>query len=449
MPPDIAAVVFALGILGLFWLDRDRTCRVSPALWIPVAWILLASSRMVSEWLEPARVMESPAQFLEGSPLDRLVLTALLAVGLLVLVARGPRTTPFLRANGPILLFFLYGAVSVLWSDYPDVALKRWIKGVGNVVMVLVILTDPDPPAAVKRLLARLGFLLIPASVLLIKYYPELGTSYQSWSWTLSYNGVATGKNGLGYVCLIFGLASLWRVLQAFPSGVTRRTARPLLAHAAVLAMTLWLFWKADSSTSLGCFLIGGGLMVLTSRRGLLFRPRAMHIATAAIVFFCSFGLFLDPDAGLVQAMGRDTTLTGRTQLWEDVLRLTVDPWFGAGFESFWLGERAKLLWAQHWWHPNQAHNGYLEVFLDLGWLGVALLGLLIVWGYRNVVASLRRDAELGRLRLTYFVVAVLYNLTEAAFKVMHPVWIAFLLAAAVAPELRRRKESGEPVTPV
>src|SRR5207244_549279 len=98
-----------------------------------------------------------------------------------------------------------------------------------------------------------------------------------------------------------------------------------------------------------------------------------------------------------------------RTELWQQLLLIPVDPLFGTGFDSFWLGERAKSLWRQHWWHPNQAHNGYLEIYLNLGWVGISLLAFLMASGYRNVVDSLRRDPEAGRLKLAYFVVAVLY----------------------------------------
>src|SRR5260370_37582351 len=99
MPPSIATVVFAFGILGLFGLERDRNSRVSSALWIPVVWTLIAGSRMVSEWLQvaPATTVN---QYLEGSPLDRLVLGSLLAVGLIVLVSRGTKVVTVLRANG-------------------------------------------------------------------------------------------------------------------------------------------------------------------------------------------------------------------------------------------------------------------------------------------------------------------------------------------------------------
>ncbi len=50
MPPALAAVVFAVGILMLFRLDRATTPDVSPALWIPTVWLLIAGSRMLSEW---------------------------------------------------------------------------------------------------------------------------------------------------------------------------------------------------------------------------------------------------------------------------------------------------------------------------------------------------------------------------------------------------------------
>jgi len=434
MPSGLAAVVCAAGILGLFLLDRDRTSRTSPALWVPAAWLGIAASRDISQWFNTVLVTDSPDQLLEGSPVDRVIYAGLLVAGLVVLVSRAERARSLLRANWPLIVFFLFCAISVLWSDYPFVAFKRWTKALGNLVMVLVVLTERDPPAAVRQLLTRTGFLLIPLSVLLIKYFPQLGRQFSPWGGMAYSSGVAIGKNGLGILCLVLGLGSLWRFLAALPRDERPRMARPLIAHGVVLAMASWLFWAADSATSLGCFLIAALLLGLTSRYGFARRPMVVSLLVAGIVSVCVLGLLVDTDMGVAQAMGRDSTLTTRTQLWRDLLRISVDPWVGTGFESFWLGERAKALWRTHWWHPNQAHNGYLEVFLNLGWVGVILLGLVIAWGFRNVVGAVRRDRELGGLRLAFFVAAILYNLTEAAFKVMHPVWIAFLLAVTVVP---------------
>lgn len=442
MPPSLATIVFAAGIFGLFWLDRDRETRTSAALWIPVTWLLIAGSRMISQW-QTGIAIESPNQYFEGSPLDRLVLTGLLAGGLMVLVWRALRSDHFLPLNGPILLFFLYCGASVLWSDYPDVAFKRWTKALGDFLMVMVVVTDPQPFAALKRLFSRTAFLLLPVSVLLVKYYPQWGRGYDPWTWEPYYGGVALGKNGLGYVCLVFGLASLWRFLGTFSEADPRRRTRSWIAHGALVAMALWLLWLSNSATSLACFFLGATLLVITSVPRFARMRTTPHVVMGSVAFLALIVLLLNAATGLVEAMGRDTTLTGRTDLWNQLGRMIVDPLLGAGFESFWLGERVEKLWRIYWWHPRQAHNGYFEVFLNLGWVGVAMLGIVIVGGYRNISATFRRDPGIGSLTLAFFVVALAYNVTEAAFKTMHPVWIAFLLAAAVpAVALRRTNEA-------
>src|SRR5258708_23523991 len=104
---------------------------------------------------------------------------------------------------------------------------------------------------------------------------------------------------------------------------------------------------------------------------------------------------------------------------------MDVNPWLGTGFESFWLGQRAEYLWNKYSFHPNQAHNGYIETYINLGWIGVGLLISLVVSGYRNILRMDREEETVGSLRLAFFLVALVYNITEAAFKVMHPVWIA------------------------
>lgn len=433
MPATLATVIYALMILGLFFLNREKKSQVSWAVWIPVAWLSIGASRPISIWLGAGPMLESPDQFLDGSPLDAVIFAGLEMGALVVLSSRGARCKALLRTNRPLLVFFVYCAVSVLWSDFPFVALKRWVKATGNLVMILVVLTEDDPSAAVKRFLAHTGFLLIPLSALLIKYYPEFGRGFDPWTGRAFNVGVGMNKNGLGVVCMFLGLGALWQSVAVLRSGKRRRIGQ-LIAHGAVSATALWLFSMADSATAFGCFLVGGTLIVLAWWRWFARSQAAVHILTAAIISSSVLGVLVDTDVGLVQTMGRDSTLTDRTHLWEDVLRVPVNPLFGTGFESFWLGDRAKSLWEKYKWQPNQAHNGYLEVYLNSGWLGVALLGFVLAWGYRNVIDELYKDPELGGLRFALFMAAVLYNLTEAAFKVMHPVWIAFLLSVVIVP---------------
>jgi len=418
----VGAFVVIIGLLGLFALDRIRGARRSGALWIPVVWLFIAGSRPLSFWLFPG-MGDTTDRYLEGSPFDRNVLTVLIAAALVVLIARGRRVGTLLRANGPILLFLFYCGLSILWSDYPEVAFKRWIRVVGDIAMVLVVLTDPSPSAAVKGLLARTGFVIIPASILF-----DLGR----WTIRREYHvGLTTNKNMYGQIGMILGLGAVWRFLSIFQGGERKGHARRLVVHGSIVALALWCLWTANSVTSIACFLLGSALIAITRRWGFARKPAFVHLVVASLVFVALYATILNPNVGIASAMGKDPTLTGRTDVWQAVIEMAPNPWFGAGFESFWLGSRLTKLRDMFVWQPNEAHNGYIEVYLNLGWIGLSLLAVVLVSGYRRVVRGVRQDTDTGRLMLAYFVVAIIYNLTEAGFRMFSPVWIAFLLSIA------------------
>jgi len=326
------------------------------------------------------------------------------------------------------------------------VAFKRWIKLLGDFTMVLIVLTETDRLSAVKRILVRVGFVLVPASVLLIKYYPEVGRSYSPWEGIQYVSGVAADKNMLGMTCLVYGLGVWWLFIAAYRDKARRMRTRQLVAYGAVLAMVIWLFRQANSMTSLSCFMMGGCLLAAVSFVKAARKPAVVHLMAAVLVALPFSVLFLHIGGGAAfQKMGRNATLTGRTEIWAGLLNFAVNPFFGTGFESFWVGERLRKIWAAGdlLLGINEAHNGYLEVYLSLGWIGVALLALLIVKGYRNVMVALRRDPDEGRLKLAFLVVAIIYSYTEAGFRIMGPIWTAFLLAITAVPHtavLRRSR---------
>jgi O-antigen ligase len=79
------------------------------------------------------------------------------------------------------------------------------------------------------------------------------------------------------------------------------------------------------------------------------------------------------------------------------------------------------------------AHNGYVEVYLDIGLVGLCLLVLVLISGYRRAGEAFRRNRELCALILAYLVTGVFYNITEAGFRLMSPSWIFPLLAVVSA----------------
>src|SRR5260370_14947026 len=274
----IATIICVLGIWQLFRLNREREVRTSTALWIPVFWLFIGASRNVGEWLHfSSGSVSNSDRYLEGNPLDRSMLSAVLVIGVIVLLSRGRLVGILLRSNIPILLYFLYCGTSVVWSDFADVAFKRWFRGLGDVVMILIVLSDPNWLAAVRRLFARVGFVVVPVSILFIRYFPDLGRTYDK-SGQPEWTGVGTDKNALGMICLIFGLAALSRFLQVRQGKGTAGKRGPLIAQGAIIVMAAYLLYEAHSATAISCFLLAGGVMVLTQLLRAARRPAVLHL---------------------------------------------------------------------------------------------------------------------------------------------------------------------------
>jgi len=424
----VATFLCVAAIAALFALDRDRQARTSPALWIPTLWLLINGSRGVSQWLQRPSAVSLQQQYTEGNPLDAAVFGILILAGIVVLNFRRRRLRELLQQNLPILLFFAYAGLSILWSAYSFIALKRWSKAMGDLVMVLVVLTDPQPLNAVKRFFARATFILLPLSVLLIEFYPGLGSMYDPTDQTMIYTGVTTFKNLLGMITMVCGLAALWRFLEANEDRSMWHRRRHLLAHGAMIATAVWLLVKCNSMTSLSCFGLAGAVMVMATRGWVKRRPGRVHLLVGTAIAIPLFALFVDTVGTLLHALGRNPTLTDRTSIWRAVLAMHTNPLVGTGFESFWLGSHLQSVWDLSVRGIQEAHNGYLEVYINLGWIGELLLLALIFTGYRHILSALRLDPDWGRLRLAYFTATLIYCLTEAGFRMMNPIWIAFLL---------------------
>ena len=137
----------------------------------------------------------------------------------------------------------------------------------------------------------------------------------------------------------------------------------------------------------------------------------------------------------IIALLNRDPTLTERTGLWDALLKVKINPVLGTGFESFWLGERREKIWDELRWHATEAHNGYLETYLNLGVVGLFLLIGLLFATFWKTRRDLLTNFEWGRFRLGFLLAAVVYNWTESGFRGLHPVWFVFYLIALDYPQ--------------
>jgi O-antigen ligase len=428
--PSIVATALYLGVIALlFRRDIRQERHVTRALWIPVIWLTICSTRFISQWLEIFGLNLGGVSVEEGSPLDALVFLVLIVAGIAVLNKRRVRLSEVLRHNRYLTFFFAFCILSILWSDFPFVAIKRLFKDMGHPIMVLILMTEPDPEEAVIRLVKRSAFVIVPLSVLFIKYYPELGRGYSEWTGAPSYYGVTLGKNTLGLDCFILGTFFFWYLLRTWRMERSNERRNELILIFVFLAMLGWLFHMAQSSTSLVSCLVAIATIVFLNFRWVKPRYIGLYLVVAVVVGIVAEGVF-GVYSNVLHLLGRNATLTDRTYIWGDLLAMNTNPLIGVGFESFWLGDRIKPLWDKWNWHPNEAHNGYLEIYLDLGLIGLALFIGLFVSCYQRARWDLIHNVDWGRFRFAFLLAVIFYNWTEVPFRATNPLWFYFFLVS-------------------
>jgi exopolysaccharide production protein ExoQ len=427
--PPTVALLFTIGfIIFLFRRDIREQPNVTGALWLPLLWLVFIGSRSPAQWLSLGNYVRSSSME-EGTPLDACVFFILIASSFYILNKRQVSLSEIFRNNGWLMAFLLYCLVAILWSDFPFVAFKRWIKILGHPIMVLILFTEPDPEEAVVRLLKRTAYFFVPMSILFLKYYPEWGRGYDDWTGMPSNNGINTNKNELGWMCMILGFFFFWHWLKTWRTERSRARRNELLWTAGFLGMIWWLLLKAGSATSDFSLLIAGLIVLALGLRSVNKRSIGVYVLLAIAMLVAgelTFGIF----GRIVAFSGHGDTIAGRGDLWRELLAFHTNPIIGVGFESFWLGDRLQALWGKHWWRPTEAHNGYLETYLNLGLVGLLMLIGLIIATFRKIRLELLRNFQFGRFRLGLLVAIVVFNWTEASFKGLSPIWFIFYVIA-------------------
>jgi exopolysaccharide production protein ExoQ len=430
--------------------SAECTDAASSFIWIPFCWLFIVSTRSLSSWLiRPDGTIADPD--LNGSPLDRAILTALIAIGLLVLTKRWERVKGILTNNRWLLVVMLYMGLSVIWSNFPDISLRRYCRSVGTLVMVMVVLTERNPLESLTVLLKRCYFIHIPLSILAIKYFRNIGVAY-GWDGTEEmWVGLAMHKNNLGQVAMSSGLLASWLVLKNWGTW-------KLSSGVVLLSMTLWLLRgskNSHSSTAILGFVVGVCvLLALQCIKGRV--PRAKWLLGAVVVALIVCGPFVllasevfetSPMALVLESTGRDATLTGRTGLWSDILtNASHSPVLGVGFGAFWVGKIGYAMYPLvNWstvtpeWRPGQGHNGYLDVLVELGVVGLVLAIGPILIAFSDAIRQLQTDFEFARIRLTLLLSLALNNFTESSLlKGTHSLWFLLLLVIVNVPWSRK-----------
>jgi exopolysaccharide production protein ExoQ len=435
LPPRLALFLTLAFIVFLFRRDVRERPNVSGALWLPLIWLLLACSRSFTEWLHIFGLPVSGGASNEaGSPVDASFFYAMSTAGLFVLIKRQVSLSEVLQQNGWLVAFIAYCFISVVWSDYPFISFKRATKIFGHPIMALIVLTEPDFKEALTRLMKRCAYVVVPVSILWIKYYPRLGMTYDKWSGVSITQGISVGKNGLGTDCLILGFFFFWYLLQTWRTERNTQRRNELRLIAGFLIGILYLLRLSHSATSTICLLVAITVVVFVGIRPTIKNFIGTY-TLAGLVLLIAAQLEFGISANLSESLGRGSDLTGRTELWEHSLQFQDNPIFGAGFDSFWLGEtREKIAAFYNKWRPAGSHNSYLDFYLELGLIGLSILIGLFIATFWKIRLELFRNFEWGRYRLAFFVAVLLRGWTESTFKTNSALWFVFYIIAVDYP---------------
>jgi exopolysaccharide production protein ExoQ len=429
-------LVLWLGLAAILWLfarDASERRAMSPSVWLVLGWVVLIASRPVTSWLfgaDPAS--ELPGSRDDGHPLDAFVYLSLIVTGVIVLCRRSVSWRTVVDQNGWLLVLYVFWLTTVLWSDYPLITMKRLTKDLGNIVMVLILLTERHPATAVRATLVRCAYVCIPLSLVLIRYYPSIGRLYVGYHGDVPmYVGVTLHKNSLGILAVVSVLSIGWDLLSRIRVGGRAVVSTLFAAQVLLLLASSHLLLVADSATSLLCLLVGVtllGLLALPILRRSSWMLEVGALYTVLVLWIAS--PVLNPSRSVLTALGRDSTLTSRVDIWYTVLLHAANPLVGAGFNTFWAGQRLRTL------HDTiggiiQAHNGYLETYLNGGVVGLGLLVLVLVSAYRRLKLQLSRGGLEARVRFTLLFIALIHNVSEASFNTSSLVWFVTLFAIA------------------
>jgi exopolysaccharide production protein ExoQ len=355
-----------------------------------------------------------------GNPLDQTVGGAIYVISVALLlrehsVVRAIVASPLLSA------FIVLTIVSALWSAVPGVTLRRAVGLLGTASFGAYLACRFSPHEVLRAIAAALA-IATAMSILLIVFVPSYGTADGR-----EIAGVFGQKNELGRA-MVFTVLATWAVIRDPESD------RPIWAIPTLIAALVLLFLSRSAQALVG--LAAGALVAIPLltlcarffRRVNLKLGLSLLIATGILAFFVSAVA-----EELLEMLGRDATLTDRTLIWDLLIEFARErPWLGRGYGAFWFSD-VSVWFAERWGALDHAHNGYMDLWLELGYVGV--IGLLLVLLSASKTAwdaYLMRPTASRRFFPAFILIAALVNCVGRLIPAHNSIYWVILCYCAV-----------------
>lgn len=342
----------------------------------------------------------------------RLLCLPAYAFASLVLIRNSRQFVIAIRRNLLLPVLLALPFLSVLWSVGPSTTLRRAIGLLFTVLFAYALAMRFTPRQLLLIVFATLGACVV-LSVATLVISPGLARMLGDGAM----RGIFLNKNSLGwFACLMLLVATI----VFLDRSLGFRRAACVLLVAGIICLAGSGSMTAMIATGSACFLIA--FYVILQRSSGISRVAIILISVqSSVAALLLLHEFLVP---LLEALGKDATLTGRVPLWELVDRQIADRLLlGYGYQSFWIeaNPSAWAIWSEIRWQAPHAHNGFRDTMLSFGLCGTALfIALLVRAMYQGAVLHCR-DPYFGWLWMNVFTgVMLVMNLTESLFLIQN-----------------------------
>lgn len=363
------------------------------------------------------------------------LLVALIVAGTGCMVLLGPvRQVQRIVISFPVLIYLTWWMFSYFWTynDWVFISDTQWTL---PLVVSLTAVVTLLPYRAVTRGLVLGCQTAIAYTLVYTVLHFGLATTHLDGS--AGWRGSFIHKNGMAPFMLfaILTFACFER--------------RPLLRTGGIgVAVVLVLLSQSTTSAVVGAMLIVSALFL----RKLAAAPKetwSFLLTAGSVTGIVTAYLGVVNLPTLVGAAGKDPTLTARTDIWAGAMEaISRRPWTGYGIGGVWINndaEPTRTILRGLGFIVYHSHNGFLEIWLQLGLIGLALFAALIISYYRTSLRLMLHDVPSATFFMLFGALIVLVSISEVA---TFGIWLVLLCAFHAVAIREVRRHEGELVEP-
>jgi O-antigen ligase len=365
---------------------------------------------------------------------NQIVIVTLFLAACISLIPIRCELVTLLKKEKFLLIFLLWCLLSIIWSDFKLVSIKRYFQVLTSVTICCAFLLHTISDKDILKYFKPLLFVYISLTVLAIIFMPSaIDPNFNSW------RGLTSHKNQLGQASLVSVL--IWFYAFRHEMGKDKIVA-------LVMSFSSFILLLGSRSTTpivtLGILALLGIILAIDARTKTLGVGRFFSVLTLLTIIGISI-LIIKTDPALITSLpalvGKNSTFSGRADIWSYIYdEAKRHFFFGCGYGSFWAVGNSEVLTLYNSLHIIifQAHMGYLDLLNEVGIIGLFLFFLMVVSYF--IKSTNTQGNQLG---LWFIVVVLIINLQETTLfrpnSLTGLMFILFYLAPQVESMFKRQ----------